>query len=123
MDTVWVFGDQLNRRIASLRGADPGSTRILMVESEQLVAGRSWHRQRLHLYLTAMRRFAAELRRAGFEVLELCSLGLPWFRNYRRFPSGWRFRRLVTTRSSAFSRVPVLKWRGQTLCCRARRLD
>lgn len=68
MDSVWVLGDQLNRGITSLRGRRPGDARVLFVESEALLARRRWHRQRLHLVLTAMRRFARELEREGFEV-------------------------------------------------------
>ena len=67
-DTVWVLGDQLNRGIASLEHAEPGVTRILMVESAAKLASKRFHRQRLHLVVTAMRRFADELRNAGFEV-------------------------------------------------------
>ncbi len=63
-----MLGDQLNRRIGALADADPGTTRILLVESRALVEGRAWHRQRLHLVLASMRRFAEELRDAGFEV-------------------------------------------------------
>lgn len=62
-----VFGDQLNRRIGALAEADPGDSRVLLVESDGLLrAGR--HRQRNHLVVAAMRRFAEELRNAGFEV-------------------------------------------------------
>ncbi len=68
METVWIFGDQLNRGIASLAGVKPGEARILMVESQGKLASRRWHRQRLHLVVTAMRRFAGELEQAGFEV-------------------------------------------------------
>ncbi len=71
--SVVVFGDQLNRRIGALAdnghgdAADPDTTRILLVESEELLAaGR--HRQRNHLVVTAMRRFGDELADAGFEV-------------------------------------------------------
>ncbi len=68
METVWIFGDQLNRRVGALanRGAD--DARVLIVESDAKIRGRRWHRQRLHLYLTAMRRFAEELEAEGFEV-------------------------------------------------------
>ena len=67
MRTVLVFGDQLNRRIGALADADPSATRILLVESTALLeAGR--HVQRNHFVVTAMRRFAAELESAGFEV-------------------------------------------------------
>ncbi|GAC1590038.1 MAG: cryptochrome/photolyase CryB [Acidimicrobiales bacterium] len=70
MDTVWVFGDQLNDRIASLEGARPETTRVLIVTSEGKLRSKVWHRQRVHLVLTAMRRFAIHLRAAGFEVDE-----------------------------------------------------
>ena len=68
MDTVWVLGDQLNRRIASLDGRSPTNTRVLMIESRAKLASKPYHRQRLHLVLAGMRRFADELRKAGFEV-------------------------------------------------------
>ncbi len=68
MQTVWILGDQLNRRVASLRDRSPDDTRVLLVESDALLRTRRWHRQRLHLYKTAMRRFAAELADAGFDV-------------------------------------------------------
>ncbi|GAC1589365.1 MAG: hypothetical protein NVS3B21_05940 [Acidimicrobiales bacterium] len=70
MDTVWVFGDQLNDRIASLEGVRPEATRILIVSSEAKLRSKVWHRQRIHLVLTAMRRFATHLRAAGFDVDE-----------------------------------------------------
>jgi len=66
--TVWVFGDQLNRERGALAGRQPGDCRVLLVESEALVASRRWHRQRLHLVLSAMEHFAVELRAEGFEV-------------------------------------------------------
>ena len=46
-----------------------------MIEADDAIAGRSFHRQRLHLVLTSMRRFAESLRDEGFEV------------DYRRAPS------------------------------------
>lgn len=66
--TVWVFGDQLHRGIASLADADPAHTRILLVESEAKLRSKRWHRQRLHLVLAGMRRFGAELAEEGFAV-------------------------------------------------------
>jgi len=62
--TTWVLGDQLSHDNPALTGAD----RVLLIESRtKLDAGR-WHRQKLHLVLSAMRHFAAELRERGFEV-------------------------------------------------------
>jgi deoxyribodipyrimidine photolyase-like uncharacterized protein len=49
--TVWVFGDQLNRRIGALGMARPEMHRILFVEATEQDAGRHYHRQRLHLVL------------------------------------------------------------------------
>ncbi|MCI3949940.1 MAG: hypothetical protein K0R11_1874, partial [Acidimicrobiales bacterium] len=69
-ETVWVLGDQLNRSIGALAEATPDTTRILFVEARAQLASRRYHRQRLHLVLAAMRRFAAELRAEGFEVDE-----------------------------------------------------
>ena len=66
--SLLVMGDQLNRGIGALAQAEPSSTRILMVESAAKVRGRPWHRQRLHLIITAMRRFAEELEAEGFTV-------------------------------------------------------
>lgn len=63
-----MLGDQLSRSFGALAGRAPGSVRVLMVESRAKIASKRWHRQRLHLVLTSMRRFAAELAEAGFEV-------------------------------------------------------
>lgn len=67
MRTVWVLGDQLNRRIGALGHTEPGEARVLLVESRAKLDG-ARHRQRTHLVVAAMRRFAAELDAEGFEV-------------------------------------------------------
>lgn len=66
--TVWVMGDQLNRRIGALGGIDAADARVLLVESDGLFDSGGFHRQRVHLVRTAMRRFATELVADGFEV-------------------------------------------------------
>jgi deoxyribodipyrimidine photolyase-related protein len=66
--TIWVFGDQLNRGLGALETADPTTDRILLIESTRMIESRAFHRQRLHLVLTAMRRFADELESEGFAV-------------------------------------------------------
>jgi deoxyribodipyrimidine photolyase-like uncharacterized protein len=66
--TVWVFGDELNRRIGALGMARPETHRILFVEATEQIAGRRYHRQRLHLVLAGMRRSSAELQAEGFAV-------------------------------------------------------
>lgn len=66
--TVWVLGDQLSRVHGALGEFAPGECRVLLVESAALLSGQRWHRQRLHLVLSAMRHFAEELRTEGFDV-------------------------------------------------------
>lgn len=66
--TIWVLGDQLDRTLGALGAAVPGRDRVLIVESVAKLASRPWHRQRAHLYLAALRRFAAQLAEEGFEV-------------------------------------------------------
>ncbi|MFZ9628998.1 MAG: cryptochrome/photolyase family protein [Ilumatobacteraceae bacterium] len=66
--TVWVLGDQLDRRLTALAEASPDTHRVLLVESEAKLASKRWHVQRAHFVVTSMRRFAAALRADGFEV-------------------------------------------------------
>ena len=66
--TVWVLGDQLHRESAALAGRFPGDCRVLLVESKAKLESKRWHVQRLHLVLSAMEHFAAELVAEGFEV-------------------------------------------------------
>ena len=66
--TVWVLGDQLDRTRGALAGRMPGECRVLLVESQGLIMSRRWHRQRLHLVLSAMEHFAVELTAEGFDV-------------------------------------------------------
>ncbi len=68
MQTIWVLGDQLNRGLGPLRDATPATSRVLMVESQAKLASKRWHRQRAHLVLASMRRFATELIAEGFTV-------------------------------------------------------
>ena len=59
-----ILGDQLSHRNPALEGVG----RVLMVESEARLRAAPWHRQKLHLVLSAMRHFAAELEERGVEV-------------------------------------------------------
>lgn len=68
--TVWILGDQLHRHVSSLEGADPASTVVLFITSRAKITARPWHRQRLHVILAGMARFASELRAEGFQVDE-----------------------------------------------------
>ena len=66
--TIWVLGDQLNRHVGPIAGAEPGDDQILIVEATAKIRSKRWHRQRLHMILASMRRFAAELEAEGFDV-------------------------------------------------------
>jgi deoxyribodipyrimidine photolyase-related protein len=68
MPTVWVLGDQLRRDGGALAGRAPGDCRVLLVVSDHKIASKRWHRQRLHLVVSAMMHFADELRAEGFDV-------------------------------------------------------
>ncbi len=62
--TAWVTAEQLSHDNPALSGA----SRVLMIESRAAMSRRRFHRRKLHLVLTAMRRFAGELRDRGVEV-------------------------------------------------------
>lgn len=68
--TVWVLGDQLNTALGAMAGAEPSTHRVLLVESAAKLSSQRWHLQRAHFVVASMRRFARELRDAGFEVDE-----------------------------------------------------
>ena len=59
------------------------------------------------------------MKTCGFIVRELCTIGLPWLRSYRRIPCGWRLRRFTIRHAAAISALPSWRWSGQTLCCAA----
>ena len=68
--TVWVLGDQLNTSLAAMSAASPDTHRVLIVESAAKLSSQRWHLQHAHFVLASMRRFALELRTAGFQVDE-----------------------------------------------------
>ena len=68
MNSIWVLGDALDRTAPLFDEADPSDTVVVMIEATEMMASRSFHRQRLHFVLASMRRFAEERRREGFRV-------------------------------------------------------
>ena len=74
-----------------------------------------------HVHVFTRRELRRSLERGRFEVIDLRSLGLPWFRDYHNVPWGWRWRRLVLTHARRLSVLPGHRWKGQTLCCLARK--
>ncbi|MFW5994796.1 MAG: cryptochrome/photolyase family protein [Spirochaetia bacterium] len=72
-----VFGDQLDRGSPVYDTLEPSESALLMVEA-RAEGEREWsHPQRIVLFLSAMRHFAADMRERGFEVdyLELGEAG------------------------------------------------
>jgi len=67
-ETVWVFGDQLNRAIGALATASPDTHRVLLVTAADKITSRPWHPARVSLITRAIEAFAEELRAEGFEV-------------------------------------------------------
>src|SRR5438552_18210466 len=65
---AWVLADQLNIGIESLRGLDPATTQVVMIESLEHLAGRPVHKQQLAFTLAAMRHFAQKLRALGWNI-------------------------------------------------------
>jgi deoxyribodipyrimidine photolyase-related protein len=65
---VPILGDQLSPNLASLRGADPADTVVLMMEVWEEATYVRHHKQKIALIFAAMRHFAAELRAAGWRV-------------------------------------------------------
>ena len=61
------------------------------------------------------------VRGAGFDIIDLRTIGVPFFRDYKNTPGFWRARRFVTHHAHSLSAIPGLGQRGQTLCCAARR--
>ncbi|NDB18042.1 MAG: deoxyribodipyrimidine photolyase, partial [Actinobacteria bacterium] len=70
---IYVPFDQLNSSCGALRDADKARDHIVLIESQRMVHGRPWHRQRLHFLLSSARHFAAELQAAGWRVTYLKS--------------------------------------------------
>jgi deoxyribodipyrimidine photolyase-related protein len=65
---VPVLGDQLSLDIASLRGLDPASTTVLMMEVAEEATHVRHHKAKIAFILSAMRHHAQALRRAGWSV-------------------------------------------------------
>lgn len=65
---VFVLGDQLTPSLPALAGADPRTSVVLLAEVAAEANYVAHHRQKLVFVFSAMRHFAAALRRAGWRV-------------------------------------------------------
>ncbi|MBO6756408.1 MAG: cryptochrome/photolyase family protein [Roseibium sp.] len=65
---VFVLGDQLSLNLSSLRRASRDRDQVLMVEVSEETTYVPHHKKKIAFVLSAMRHFAEELRRAGWQV-------------------------------------------------------
>ena len=66
---IYVGFDQLNSKFGALKGADPKSDLIVLVESARMVTGSNWNKVRLYFLISSAHHFAKELTEAGFKVI------------------------------------------------------
>ena len=65
---LYIPHDHLNRDYGVLRDSDPGRDVVVLVESQRMITGRPWHKERLFFLLSSARHFALELEDGGFTV-------------------------------------------------------
>jgi deoxyribodipyrimidine photolyase-related protein len=65
---IYLAHDNLNRHKGALKDADPEHHEVIFVESERMLKGARWHKQRVYFLLSAARHFAESLRQEGFIV-------------------------------------------------------
>jgi deoxyribodipyrimidine photolyase-related protein len=65
---LYIAFDHLHRGYGALKGADKKSDLIVLVESQAMINGANWHKERLFFLISSARHFAQELRDEGFEV-------------------------------------------------------
>jgi len=71
-----------------------------------------------HVHLFDRRDLERAVGSSGFSLLEMRTLGLPWFRTIK-LRSVWRLRRFLIEWAVGVSGMPFWRWKGQTLCCAA----
>jgi deoxyribodipyrimidine photolyase-related protein len=65
---IYIPFDHLHRYYGALKGADPKSDLIVLVESARMTTGRNWHKERLFFLISSARHFAKSLEADGFSV-------------------------------------------------------
>ena len=65
---IYIPFDQLNRDYGAMKIAHKDSDHIVLVESQRMLTGRQWHRQRLQFLVSSARHFADELKHEGWQV-------------------------------------------------------
>ena len=70
---IYIPFDQLNVEHGAMKVANKTSDQIVLVESQRMITGRRWHKQRLFFLMSSARHFAAELKSDGWQVTYLVS--------------------------------------------------
>ena len=65
---IYIPFDQLNLERGAMKIAERESDVVVLVESQRMLTGRKWHKQRLQFLVSSARHFAAELTEAGWNV-------------------------------------------------------
>ena len=65
---IFVPFDQLNVNYGALKSADLDTDVIVLIESQRMILGRTWHKQRLQFLISSARHFASELRSRNWNV-------------------------------------------------------
>jgi len=65
---IYLPFDHLHRDFGALKGADPKSDLIVLVESARMTTGRNWHKERLFFLISSARHFTKSLELDGFKV-------------------------------------------------------
>lgn len=65
---LYIPFDHLNANFGALKNADPKHDLVVLVESQRMLTGRPWHKERLFFLVSAARHFAVELEQQGFKV-------------------------------------------------------
>ena len=74
---ILILGDQLDLQSSSLRGIDPETDQIIMIESANEAQYVWTHKAKIALFLSAMRHFAVELEQRGYPLTYIKSSPLP----------------------------------------------
>jgi len=65
---LYVPFDHLNMSKGVLKELDPKNDVVVLVESNRMITGRDWHKERLFFLISSARHFAKELKAKGSEV-------------------------------------------------------
>ena len=68
---IYIPFDQLNVEYGGMKVAVKEVDQIVLIESQRMITGRKWHKQRLQFLISSARHFASELSDAGWQVTYL----------------------------------------------------